>query len=201
MQATFEDLKKYMLSPSLLLKQEAGEILYLYMLASQRAVGAVLVREENKTQHSVYYLGRALKDVEMRYTPLEKMVLALVTTVRRLVPYFRAHPIHVLIDQPLASVLRSPTSSGRMVKWAMELTQYGLEYKPRLAIKAHAFADFIVKCTTTSGWAVPEGPVEGDGWWEMHMDGAASSRHCGGGVVLTSPDGFKTYCSLTYKFP
>lgn len=90
----------------------------------------MLVREVDKIQHPVYYVERALKDAETRYTPLEKMVFALVTTVRRLVPYFQAHPVQVLTDQPLASVLRSPTTSGRMVKWAMELTQYGLKYKP-----------------------------------------------------------------------
>lgn len=81
-------------------------------------------------------MGRPLKDVETRYTSLEKAVFALITTVRKLVPYFQAHLVHVLTDQPLANVLRSPTSSGRMVKWAMELTQYGLEYMPHLAIKA-----------------------------------------------------------------
>lgn len=45
----------------------------------------------------------------MIYTPLEKVVFALVTTVRRLVAYFQAHQVQVLTDQPLASVLRSLT--------------------------------------------------------------------------------------------
>lgn len=72
----------------------------------------------------MYYVGRALKDADTRYTPLEKVVFALVTTVRRLVPYFQAHQVQVLTDQPLANVLQSPTSSRQMVKWAMELTQY-----------------------------------------------------------------------------
>lgn len=63
-QAAFEYLKKYLLSPPLLAKPEAGETLYLYLSVAQRAVGAILVREANKVQHPVYYVGRALKDSE-----------------------------------------------------------------------------------------------------------------------------------------
>lgn len=54
-------------------------------------VRAVLVWEENKTQNPIYYVGRALKDVETRHMPLEKVVFALVTMVRRLVSYFQVH--------------------------------------------------------------------------------------------------------------
>lgn len=63
--------------------------------------------------------------------------------MRKLVHYFQVHHVEVLIDQPLVSIMRSPTSSGRMVKWAMELTQYGLEYKPPLSIKAQALVDLL----------------------------------------------------------
>lgn len=92
--------------------------------------------------------------------------------------------------------MRSPTSSGRIVKWAMELTHYGLEYKPRLAIKAQALADFIVECKATSCRTTLEDLPDEDGWLEMHTDGATSSQHYGGGVMLTSLKFFKTYCSL-----
>lgn len=106
----------------------------------------------------------------------------------------------MLTDQPLASVLRSPTASRRMVKLAMELTQYGLEYKPRPGIKAQALADFIVECMATGGTTNLDVAAGVEGWWEMCTNGAARSRHCGGGVMLTSLEGFKTYNYLVYKF-
>lgn len=53
----------------------------------------------------------------------------------------------VLTDQPHGSILRNPISSGRMVKWAVELAQYILEYQLRKTIKAQALADFIAECT------------------------------------------------------
>ncbi|XP_071914122.1 uncharacterized protein [Coffea arabica] len=48
-----------------------------------------------------------------------------------------------MTDQPLKQILSKPESSGRMVKWAVELSEYDLEYQPRPAIKAQALADFI----------------------------------------------------------
>ncbi|XP_019167796.1 PREDICTED: uncharacterized protein LOC109163501 [Ipomoea nil] len=198
-QASFEELKKYLLSPPLLAKPKEGETLYLYMAVSEQAVSSVLVREEEKLQHPIYYISKLLRGAESRYTPLEKMVYSLITTVRKLFPYFQAHPVEVLTDQPLAGILRSPTSSGRMVKWAMELTQYGIEYKPRPSIKAQALADFIVECTARDQRGRAS-DFSQNTWWEMSADGAASTKHCGGGIMLTSPEGFKVYYALDYQF-
>lgn len=96
------------------------------------------MHEEEKSQHLVYYVGQTLKGVEIIYSHLEKVVYALFVTVRKLVSYFQAYHIRVLTNWLPASILRSPNSSGRLIKCAVELTQYGLEYLPRLSIKAQA---------------------------------------------------------------
>jgi len=44
----------------------------------------------------VYYISNTLVDVETRYLPLEKLVLALVHTMRKLSHYFQAHTVFVL---------------------------------------------------------------------------------------------------------
>ncbi|XP_031096962.1 uncharacterized protein LOC116001213 [Ipomoea triloba] len=87
-----------------------------------------------------------------------------------------------------------------MVKWAIELTQYGLEYKLRPSIKAQALADFIVECSTKVSAGDRSLINDQTDWWILNADGAASSKHCGGGVMLTSPEGFKVYYALIYKF-
>ncbi|XP_019184818.1 PREDICTED: uncharacterized protein LOC109179780 [Ipomoea nil] len=82
----------------------------------------------------------------------------------------------------------------------MELTQYGIEYALRTSIKAQAFADFIVECSAHPvESSLVEGP-EAAKWWEIHTDGAASTRHCGGGVMVTTPEGFRLYYALRYQF-
>ena len=35
-----------------------------------------------------------------------------------------------------------------MVQWAIELSQFNVEYRPRIAIKAQALAEFIAKFTS-----------------------------------------------------
>ena len=52
------------------------------------AVSAALVREEDKVQKPMYYASRALRGPEERYLSMEKLAFALVTTARKLKPYF-----------------------------------------------------------------------------------------------------------------
>ena len=41
----------------------------------------------------------------------------------------------ILIDQPLKQILQKHDMSGHLVKWAMELSEFDIQYKLRLAIK------------------------------------------------------------------
>ncbi|XP_031106323.1 uncharacterized protein LOC116010971 [Ipomoea triloba] len=81
----------------------------------------------------------------------------------------------------------------------MMLTQFAIEYKPRPTIKGQALADFIVECTARD--LEPDRPTAlEEPWWEASTDGSSSKKGCGGGIVLTSPEGFKVYQALIFKF-
>ena len=54
----------------------------------------------------------------------------------------------VMTDQPIKKSTNKPEVAGRMVQWAIELSQFDIEYHPRTAIKARALANFIAKFTT-----------------------------------------------------
>ena len=62
---------------------EPREDLFMYLSVSEHVVSAVLLRDRG-----VYYISKTLVDVEMRYLPLEKLVLALVHDTRKLPQYF-----------------------------------------------------------------------------------------------------------------
>ena len=53
----------------------------------------------------------------------------------------------VMTDQPIRKPMNKPEVVGRMVQWAIELSQFDIEYHPRTAIKAQALVDFIVEFT------------------------------------------------------
>ena len=143
----FADLKTYLSSPPLLVSPEVGEKLYLYLAASEKTLAAVLIRETLKEQFPIYYVSKALHDSELNYSKIEKLAYSLIIASKKLRQYFQSHPITVLTDQPLKEVLQRMTTSGRMVKWSIELNEYGLEFRPRKSIKAQALVDFMAECT------------------------------------------------------
>ena len=136
-----------MSSPPLLVSPEAGEKQYLYLAASEETLAAVLIKETPKGQLPVYYVSKALHDFELNYSKIEKLAYSLLIASRKLRQYFQDHHVTVLIDQPLKEVLQKMTTSGRMVKWSIELSEYGLEFRPRKSTKAQALADFVAECS------------------------------------------------------
>ncbi|XP_052289962.1 uncharacterized protein LOC127899863 [Citrus sinensis] len=94
-------LKEYLGSAPLLSTLREGDELYLYLAISKWATSSVLVREDKGKQHPVYYTSKALVDAETRYPVIEKWTLALAIAARKLRPYFQAHLIVVMTDQPL----------------------------------------------------------------------------------------------------
>ena len=107
-------MKKYLSSPPLLSLSKLDEELYHYLAVSQAAVSAALVRKEEGSQQPVYFISRAFRGAEERYPQMEKLAFALVTVARKLKPYFQAHTIIVLTDQPLKRAISSLKAVGRM---------------------------------------------------------------------------------------
>ena len=66
---------------------EPGEELYIYLSVSEHAMSVVLLRDQG-VQQPIYYISKTLVNVETRYLPLEKLVLALVHAIRKLPYYF-----------------------------------------------------------------------------------------------------------------
>ena len=127
---------------------------------------------------------------------MEKLAFALVTATRKLKPYFQAHTIIVLTDQPLKRAMNNPEAAGRMALWAIELSEFDIQYRPQTAIKGQVVADFIPEYTQLEG---KEAEVLGQ--WSIHTDGS-SNRHAGGAnVVIQTPEGDKIECMIRLDFP
>ena len=140
----FQALKEYLASPPLLVKPLPREELQLYLAISTTTTSGALVKEcSDGTQRPIYYVSRALSKSEKNHTTLEKLAFALVTTARKLRPYFQAYTVAVVTNQPLRQFLQRPNVSSRLVLRALELTQYDIRHKARMTIKAQALADFV----------------------------------------------------------
>ena len=105
---------------------------------------------------------------------MEKLILALVTAARKLRPYFQAHTIEVPTEFPMKQVLYKPETSGRLMKWAIELSEFDIRYKPKNAIKGQVLADFVMEFTLAE--PVKHAQTETDpSIWKLSVDGAANS--------------------------
>nr|GEY49072.1 reverse transcriptase domain-containing protein [Tanacetum cinerariifolium] len=49
------------------------------------------------------------------------------------------------MDQPIQQVLSRSEVAGRLQKWSIELREYAIHYRPRVSVKGHILADFIVE--------------------------------------------------------
>ena len=143
----------------------------------------------------MYYISHVLQGAEVRYSRLEKFAYAVVLSARRLRPYFEAHPIIVLTDMPLRSTLQKPDASGRIMKYAIELSAIGVQFQPRYATKAQFLADFLNEYTGQPDKDDLEKPV-----WILHVDGSATKGGSGAGLVLTGPHGVKILYALKFGF-
>lgn len=120
-EVTLTNLKRYLTTTPVLSNPEPEEELFLYLAVSEHAVSAVVIQEEKGEQRVVYYVSKTLADVETRYLPLEKLMLALVMASKKLNHYFQAHKIVVLTEQPLKSLLQQGDLTRRIAKWAVAL--------------------------------------------------------------------------------
>nr|GEV56697.1 reverse transcriptase domain-containing protein [Tanacetum cinerariifolium] len=101
----FKQLKQHLTKLPMLVAPKPKEELIMYLSASYGAISTVLMTERDTVQTLVYFVSRVLQAIELNYTPMEKLVLALVCAAKRLRRYFQAHPIMVITDQPIKQIL------------------------------------------------------------------------------------------------
>nr|KYP59208.1 Pol polyprotein [Cajanus cajan] len=135
-------------------------------------------------------------DANLLYQPstlmIEKLVLALVTVARHLRPYFQSHQVIVKTDYPIKQILRKPELAGRMIAWSVELSEFGIQYESRGALKAQCLAEFVVELMPTSA---NEPQV-----WTLHVDGSSNSKSGGAGIILEGPNHVTLEQSLKFNF-
>jgi hypothetical protein len=82
--------------------------------------------------------------------------------------HYLAHEITVPSSQPLGDILSNKEASGRIRKWATELSQFEINYVSRTAIKSQALADFMADWTPSAHQhSQAQAQV-----WTLYTDGA-----------------------------
>ncbi|GAA0143268.1 hypothetical protein LIER_03994 [Lithospermum erythrorhizon] len=159
--------------------------------AKKVAQGAIEVHPKKECQGSV-----------KRKPVWDRFVLALITSARKLKAYFENHPIGVVTVQPLKRILSNPAQTGRLTKWAIELSEFGITFTPRNGIKAQALADFVIECTPGNPTNDPKSmPILPERLlWALYVDEASNPKGAAVGILIHGPEESCFEYALRFQF-
>ncbi|XP_075107169.1 uncharacterized protein LOC142180140 [Nicotiana tabacum] len=94
---------------------------------------------------------------------------------------------------PLWNVFYKPELSGRLAKWAVKISEFYIEYKPRTAIKSQVLADFVADFSPgLFPLATKEAVIVSEmtlGVWTLFTDEASNVKGSGIRIGLITPSG------------
>ena len=119
--------------------------LLLYLVTNLYAIGALIAQEDERgVEQPVYYISRALKDVETCYPRAKRACLAIVYASQRLRHYFLAYEVWLMAkSHAIKALLQQPILFGRISQWLLQLSQYDLRMRTPRAVKSQAIADLL----------------------------------------------------------
>ena len=122
-----------------------GHTLKLYLSVTNESLGCLLTQNNSKGhKQAIYYLSSVLNPIETRYTPIEKLCLALYFACTKLRHYLIKSRVYVVSQTGLMKyMLNRLLITWRIGKWSMVLSKFTLVYFPHKSIKGQALVDFL----------------------------------------------------------
>ena len=89
----------------------------------------------------------------------------------------------VMTNLPIQKVLQKPDVAGRMVRWAVELSEFDIQYEPRGSIKGQVYANFVAELSSGGG---PQEVELGSQWMLYHTTPQSSTMETPFSLVYAS---------------
>nr|GEU69452.1 hypothetical protein [Tanacetum cinerariifolium] len=162
----FKEMKQSIAELPMLTTPKEKEELIIYLAAVKEAISAVLMTERDGKQVPIYFVSRALQGPEVNYTPMEKLILALVSAI-----------------------------TGRQLKWRVELGEHDIQYRPRTSVKGQILVDFIVECPEDGTPDTPiKDREELPDPWILFTDRSSFVDGSGAGLIIMNPERMEFPC-------
>ena len=85
-----------------------------------------------------------------------------------------------------------------MLQWVIELSEFGIEFQPRLSMKGQVMADFVLEYSRRPSQRQEQSEKE---WWTLRVDGASRSPGSGVRLLLQSPTRENLEQAIRLGFP
>ena len=118
------------------------ETLLIYIAATSCVISTTIVVEREEVRHAykvqcpIYFINEVLNEPKTHYPHVQKLLYAILITSRKLCHYFEYYKITVVIEFALGDILRNKEANGHIIKWAIELGTYSIEFRSRPTIKS-----------------------------------------------------------------
>lgn len=160
--------------------------------------GALLAQiDENRKEHTIYYINRIVIGYVLNYTTIERAYLALVFSTQKLWHYMLNNKTKLIAKiDPLKYLLSKAALTSHTTKWVMLLIKFDIDYVDQKSIKGQVIEDQLV-----------EAPLQGDNplivefpndaimnvststKWQLYFDGSCTQNGSGVGIPLITPQG------------
>ena len=130
-QTAFETLKQRLLEAPILAFPDITKPFKLYTDASQYALGAVLMQEQDGQNRVIQYISHQFSDQKQKWPTIEREAFAIVFSLEKLRPIIIGTDITVYTDhKPLKDLFTSEMKNTRIQRWAIIMGEYNckIEY-------------------------------------------------------------------------
>ena len=100
------------------------------------------------------------------------------------------------MDKPLRRAMSNPQATSRMALWAIELSEFNIQYRPHTTMKRQVVVDFITEFTNMESQGAGKHPQ-----WNIHTDESSNRQASRAGIVLHSLEGDEIECMIHLDFP
>ena len=130
-QEAFEKIKNYLMKPPILVPLVPEKPLLLYLTTTNTTMGALLAQylKETRKENAIYCISKKMLPYEKKYSPLEKICVALVWATRKLKHYILAFKVLLIARMdPLKYLMEKPVQDGKTAKWVLLLSEFDIKY-------------------------------------------------------------------------